>query len=241
MNLASALLAPLTRRSVYPAAGTRLEASATDVELPVPGATLRGWVVNPGRERALVYLGGNAEAIEGRREALAHHLPGHTSYLFGYRGYGASTGRPSQRRLTEDAVALFDHVAALHPGAPVDVVGRSLGSGVAVQLGVRRPVHRLVLLTPFDSAAGVAADVLPWFPASALADRWDSAVAAPALRAPVLVARAGRDVLVRQARTEALVAALPPESLVEVFAEADHASIIAEQRLWASMARFLES
>ncbi len=240
MNPLSALLAPLTRATVYPSGSTRLEVSETDVALDVPGAMLRGWVVNPGRERALVYLGGNAEGIERRRETLLRHRPDHTSYLFSYRGYGASTGRPTERHLTSDAAAVFDHVASVHPGAGVDVIGRSLGSGVAVQLAARRPVRRLVLITPFDSAAGVAQDLVPWFPAWALADRWSSSLVAPRLAAPVLVARADRDTVVLPARTDALLAALAPGTQVLAFPEADHATVIDEPLLWPGVARFLD-
>lgn len=240
MNPLSALVAPLTRATVYPSRSTRVDAADTEVALTVAGATLRGWVVNPGRRRALVYLGGNAEGIERRRETLLRHLPDHTSYLFAYRGYGASTGRPTQRHLTSDAVAVFDHVASTHPVAGIDVIGRSLGSGVAVQLAVRRPVHRLVLITPFDSAAGVARDHVPWFPALALADRWGSSLVAPDLAMPVLVARAGRDTVVLPARTDALVSALAPGTQVLAFPQADHASIIDEPLLWPAVARFLD-
>lgn len=240
MNPLSALLAPLSRAGVYPSRSTRLDAWQTEVALPVAGVTLRGWVVNPGRQRALLYLGGNAEGIERRREALGRRLPDHTSYLFSYRGYGASTGRPTQRNLTSDAVAVFDHVAAAHPDVGVDVIGRSLGSAVAVQLAARRPVHRLVLITPFDSAASVSRDLVPWFPVVALADRWNSSLLAPGLVAPVLVARAGRDTVVRPARTDALVSALAPGTQVLAFPEADHASIIDEPRLWPAVAGFLD-
>lgn len=240
MNPLAALLAPLSRSGVYPSRSTRLGAGETEAALPAAGATLRGWVVNPGRPRALVYLGGNAEGIERRREALSRHLPDHTSYLFSYRGYGASTGRPTQRHLTSDAVAVFDHVAAAHPEVGVDVIGRSLGSGVAVQLAARRPVRRLVLITPFDSAAGVARDLVPWFPVVALADRWSSSLLAPGLVPPVLVARAGRDTVVLPARTDALVAALAPGTHVLAFPDADHASIIDEPLLWPTVAAFLD-
>jgi pimeloyl-ACP methyl ester carboxylesterase len=159
----AALLQPVARRLVYPGASTRLAADRTDLELRVDGVSLRGWEVNAGRERALVYYGGNGEGLDWLVPELSRRFPDHTSYLVAYRGYGASEGTPGERVLTSDALAVFDHAAARHPGG-VDVVGRSLGSGVAVQVAVRRPVERLVLITPFDSLVATAADLFPWLP-----------------------------------------------------------------------------
>ena len=111
-----ALLAPLARELIYPRRGTRVAIDDSMHELDVGGTLLRGWVVNPGRDRALVYFGGNGERLELSREAVAHHFPDHTTYLMAYRGYGASEGQPSQGALSADAVALVDHVNERHGG-----------------------------------------------------------------------------------------------------------------------------
>ncbi|HEU5035854.1 MAG TPA: alpha/beta fold hydrolase [Nocardioides sp.] len=236
----AALLAPVTRRLVYPSRATRVPAEGTTFSMSVPGAELRGWQVNPGRPDALVYFGGNGEDIGPRRHELAHRFADHTCYLVAYRGYGASSGRPGERALTRDAVALHDLVAARHLGGAVDVVGRSLGSGVAMQLAARRPVRRLVLVTPFDSMVANAADLFPRLPARHLVhDRWDSAGVAESVRARVLVLRAGRDTLVLPARTDALVSALPPETRVTDFPHADHATIVEEPTYWTEIEAFL--
>ena len=179
----------------------------------VDGVTLRGWEVNPGRERALVYYGGNGEGLDWLVPELGRRFPRHTSYLLAYRGYGASEGVPNERVLTSDALAVHDHAAARHPG-PVDVIGRSLGSGVAMQVAVRRQVERLVLITPFDSLVATGADLFPRLPVRhLLRDRWDSAGVAHRLRARVLVVRAGRDAVVWPARTDRLLAVLPATPL----------------------------
>ena len=235
------ILAPLTRRSVYPRSSTRVAVGDTQNALGMPdGVVLRGWEVNPGQERALVYFGGNAESIEDQREALAHHLPHHTTYLVTYRGYGASGGRPSQAALIRDAVAVLDHAGARHVATTVDVLGRSLGSGVAVQAAVRRPVGRLVLVTPFDSVVGVALDQFPWLPARRLlADPWDSTAVAPRLDTRTLVVRAGRDVVVRPALTDRLLAALPGPPDVLDLPEAGHSDLVGDPAYWPAIAAFL--
>ena len=234
------LLAPVTRRLVYPSAETRIPAEDTTYVIGVPGASLRGWMVNPGCERALVYFGGNGEGLAWLRPELERRFPDHTSYLVAYRGYGASDGRPSQAALTSDALALVDEAARLHPDAPVDVIGRSLGSGVAMQVAARRPVERLVLVTPFDSLAATAADLFPRLPVVRLiADRWDSAAVARDVTADLLVLRAGRDDIVRPPRTDALLAVLPSSTRVVELPDADHNDLSEDPAYWSAIQEFL--
>ena len=234
------LLTPVTRRLVYPSAGTRIDIRETDFTMPAGGVQVSGWVVNPGQARALVYFGGNGEGLGWLRPELERRFPDHTSYLVAYRGYGASDGRPSQRALTSDALVLVDHVADRHPDAPVDVVGRSLGSGVAMQVAARRPIERLVLVTPFDSLAATAGDLFPRLPVQRLIhDRWDSAAVAPDVRAEILVLRAGRDDVVRPPRTDALLAVLAPGTAVVDFPDAGHSNLSEDPAYWTALQDFL--
>ncbi len=240
MPTISGLLGPLTRRAVYPAKATRIPVDGTTLSLDAGGVTLRGWQVKPGRSRALVYFGGNAESLDRPRAELERRIPGHTGYLLAYRGYGASGGRPSQPALVSDALALHDLVAEQHPGRPVDVIGRSLGTGVAMQLAARRPVERLVLVTPFDSAAAVGQDHMPRLPMHRiLHDRWDSTAVAAEVTARILVVRAGRDQVVRPARTDRLLAALPGRPEVVELPEADHADLVEDPAYWRAIQDFL--
>jgi hypothetical protein len=101
------------------------------------------------------------------------------------------------------ALALFDKVHAAHPN--IVLVGRSLGSGVAVQLASRRPVTRLVLVTPYDSLQELAAGQFPWFPVRwLLQDRFESWQYAPQVAAPTLLIAAEHDEVIPRASTEAL-------------------------------------
>lgn len=234
------LLGPLVREVVYPRHGTRVAPDPSMHELVVDGAVLRGWVVNPDRDRVLLYFGGNGERLDLWQEVVAQRFPGHTTYLMAYRGYGASDGRPSQRALTADALALVDQVRVRHPGAPVDVIGRSLGSGVAVQVAAQRSIAHVVLVTPFDSLVATAADLVPHLPVATLVeDHWDSAVLAPDLDAPVLVVRAGRDAVVRPERTDRLLDALAAPAVVS-YPDADHNDISDDPGYWLAIADFLD-
>lgn len=165
-------------------------------------------VARPG-SRALIYFGGNAEDVSGNIESFATAFPEHSLFLVNYRGYGGSTGRPSEAGLNADALAVFDHVQRAH--AEIAVMGRSLGSGVAVALASKRPVHRLVLVTPFDSLLNVARDHMGWLPVGLLLkDRYDSAGLASGVEAPVLIVIAAEDEIILRPRSEALAAAFAP-------------------------------
>lgn len=214
------------RKLIYFPELTRSEAEATDYALQRDDAVLRGWIVNPGQPAALLYFGGNAEAVEANRDDFARWFPHHTVYLPAYRGYGASEGKPGADALLADALALFDDVQARHPGQPVVAMGRSLGSGIASHVASRRPVERLALVTPFDSLANVAAGHYRWLPVRWLIrDRYPSVDYLRDYRNPVLVLHAGNDVIVPRANTEALIAALPVAPHVVEIAAADHNDI----------------
>lgn len=172
-------------------------------------ATLRVWELHGEASPALIYFGGNAEDVGANLPDFDAALPDRAVYLVNYRAYGGSTGRPSEAALISDAQAIYDSVGARHDR--IAVIGRSLGSGVAVALASRRPVERLILVTPFDSLANVAADHFAWLPVrSLIRDRYDSLSRIGAVRAPILAVIAEHDEVVLRARSDALLAAIPP-------------------------------
>ena len=110
-------------------------------------------------DAALIYFGGNAEDVSLDLPEYAAAFPDWAIYMLHYRGYGGSTGKPTEQGIVSDALALFDLVHRQH--SRVIVVGRSLGSGVAVQIAAQRPVERLVLITPYNTLVDAAAKSLP--------------------------------------------------------------------------------
>jgi pimeloyl-ACP methyl ester carboxylesterase len=159
--------------------------------------------------KALLYFGGNAEAVAEQLPLLEVAFPEHALYLMHNRGYGGSSGQPSEAALFADGLALFDRVRADHDR--IAVLGRSLGSGVAVHLAARRPVARLVLVTPFDSIEAVASRQFPLVPVGLLLrDKYRSWVDAPRVRAPTLLIAAERDEVIPRANTDALLSHFLP-------------------------------
>ena len=198
---------------VVPVADARVVASAR----PRPGPN------------ALVYLGGNGDDVTRSIPALAASFPQHALYLLHYRSYGRSGGKPSETALVGDAVALFDLVRREH--ASIEVVGRSLGSGIAVQVASARPVARLVLVTPYDSVLAIAASRFPYLPVRwLLLDRYESSRHAAQVTAPTLIVAAENDEVIPRASTERLLARFRPGiATLKVIANADHNSV-ADQR-----------
>jgi pimeloyl-ACP methyl ester carboxylesterase len=227
------------RHLIYMPQSSRQLRQAPDFVLSRNAAVLRGWVLNPGQTKALLYFGGNAERIEDLREDFSRWFPGRTIYLLPYRSYGGSSGEPDESALIDDALALYDEVARQHSG--IAVIGRSLGSGVAMQLAARRPLERLVLVTPFDSLQRVAQEAYPFAPVSLLLkDRYESWRVAGHVHCPVLVLRAGDDRVIAPARTAALVASFapPPEELV--IPGAGHNSIQEDPAYQRALTAFLK-
>jgi uncharacterized protein len=208
----------------YPQPQSTAAGSATLI-LKVNGATvLVSTRARPGQD-AVVYFGGNAEDVFGSLPTLADAFPERALFAMNYRGYGGSTGTPSEATLVADALALFDRVHTDHPH--VLVIGRSLGSGVAVHVASERPVERLVLVTPYDSLLNIAASQFRYFPIRwLLLDKFESWRYAPKVAAPTSLVAAQNDEIIPLASTESLYKHLPQSlATLQVIRGVGHNSI----------------
>ncbi|KAA0980436.1 alpha/beta hydrolase [Pseudomonas sp. ANT_H12B] len=152
---------------------------------------------------ALIYFGGNAEDVSRSLSEFSQAFPDHALYLLHYRGFGGSSGAPSEEAIARDAMTLFDLVYASHPH--IAVVGRSLGSGVAVRLASLRPAARLILITPYNSLGELAARQYPIFPVKwLLKDKFESWKYAAHITVPTLLIAAQNDEVIPGSSTERL-------------------------------------
>lgn len=175
--------------------------------------------------RALIYFGGNAEDVSRNLPEFAEAFPDYAVYLLNYRGFGSSGGSPSEAAIAEDALALFDQVYASHP--QVSLIGRSLGSGVAVRLASQRPVQNLILVTPYNSLEEIAARQYPWVPVKwLLKDRFESGKYAAHIRVPTLLLAASNDEVIPRASTQRLLENFPQGvAVLRVVPDSGHNSI----------------
>lgn len=213
-------------QSVYleAADGTRLHARRIE---PAPGAPL------------VIYFGGNAEEVSWMLDEAPRRAPGVGWLLVDYRGYGASGGSPSEKALVADALQWFDHAKT---AGNVYVFGRSLGSGVAVQLAAARPVAGVILVAPFDSLVEVGKRHYPFLPVGwLLRHPFDSMARAPQIAAPLLALVAARDVIIPPAHARRLFDAWKgPKRWVELEG-AGHNSTDGSPAFWPAIREFLDT
>jgi uncharacterized protein len=147
------------------------------------------WHVPPrGDKPVVMYFPGNAELIASRvARYRALMADGIGVIALSYRGYGGSTGTPTETGLHRDAAAAYAFAVARYKPDRIVLWGHSLGTGVAVKLAAEKPIARLILEAPYSSTADVAAARFPFAPVRWLmkdqfhSDQWIAAVTAPIL------------------------------------------------------------
>lgn len=143
----------------------------------------------------ILYFHGNGGSLRLRADRFRRLTADGTGLLaVSYRGYGGSTGRPSEAGIRQDAAAAYAYVAARYPSERIVLFGESLGTGVAVPLAAENPVGKVILDAPFTSAVDIAATVYPFIPVRWLMkDPFRADLYAPRVRAPVLILHGERD------------------------------------------------
>ena len=191
------------------------------------GLALLAWW-RPARDPArpvLVYFHGNAGHLGLRGHKLRPFLDaGLGVLLLAYRGYSGNPGTPTEEGLYADARAALEFVrSAGVPSERTVLYGESLGTGVAVQMAVERPVAAIVLEAPFSAIADIASARYPFLPVRALLkDRFDSASKIGRVRAPVLILAGGRDRIVPERFARRLHDAASEPKEFRIFPEATH-------------------
>lgn len=186
------------------------------------GEALHGWWVPASPERAVVlFLHGNAGNIADRLAFLeGFQRLGLSTFLFDYRGYGRSTGRPTEEGLYRDAEAAWRYLTTARgtPARRLVLFGRSLGAGVATWLALRHRPGALILESPFTSVPDLAARLYWYFPVRLLARlHFDNLRRIPGLEAPLLVLHSSEDELIPFAHGEQVFDAAPePKSFLQI-------------------------
>lgn len=138
----------------------------------------------------ILYLHGNGGEVADRADRFAvYQARGYGVAFLSWRGYGGSTGSPSEEGLLTDAKAAYDHLRGQGiPAERIAVVGESLGTGPAVQLAAANPVGALVLEASYSAAVDIARAAYPWLPVGLLMkDQFRSRDHIAAVRAPILI------------------------------------------------------
>jgi uncharacterized protein len=165
------------------------------------GTRLHGWFMPHDHPRAVVlFAHGNAGNITHRADLYyALHRLGVAVLAFDYRGYGRSSGKPTETGIIADARAARTWLAKRMkiPESDIVLMGESLGGAVAVQLAAEAPARGLVLENTFSSAPDVAAFHYAWLPVKQLMrTRFDSAAAIGKYHGPLLQVHGDADTIV---------------------------------------------
>ena len=163
------------------------------------GEHLFAWHVAPRGDRPVVlYFQGNAEGLPARVDRLTWLTADGTGLLaLCYRGYGGSTGTPTEHGLIRDAGAVYDFARARYPAKRIVLFGELLGTAVAVALAAGHEIGALILDAPFTSAAAVGAAAYPFAPVRwFMKDKFHSDERIGRVSAPLLVLHGEQDRIV---------------------------------------------
>lgn len=190
----------------YPTA--RIDHPYGRISVENDGESIEVIVLNQGKEKAILYFGGNGESVVYNGEDFLRTFPEHTVYLVNYRGYGGSSGSPEEQGLYSDALQIFEKLTVAH--STVSIIGRSMGSGIATFLAAGQNVEKLVLVTPFDSMQSVAQGKMPIYPMALLfRDKYDSLGRVGSIKAKTMLIIAGKDEIIPRKNSMRLANAFP--------------------------------
>ena len=238
--IAGAVLFFYQRKLIYFPTG-KIRHSYELLKLDNGKETLEVIVLNPGKNKALLYFGGNAEAVVHNAVDFLTAFPLHTVYLFNYRGYGGSSGQPTEEGIYSDALSLFDKVQEKQ--AKISVIGRSLGSGAATYLASKRPVEKMVLVSPYDSIKSVAQNKFPIYPMFLLLkDKYDSIGRVKEIQAKTIVLMAENDEVIPKKHSLRLISEFPTEHItVKTISDTGHNDISNKMEYYDHLKSFLNN
>ena len=205
---------------------------------------LHGWWIRGAGQRVVLYLHGNAGNASDRlgRAKVLNQRFGLDVFLVDYRGYGNSSGSPSEEGLYRDGRAIYR--AAIESGFRAERIvlfGESLGAAVAVDLAARWACAGVVLQTPFLSLPAMARVHYPYVPAFLVRSRFDNAAKIVEVAAPVLVLVAEQDEVVPAEQGRRLFERARGSRQLVVIPGAHHndLDVVAEEAYWGAWGRFL--
>jgi pimeloyl-ACP methyl ester carboxylesterase len=243
-----------TRLVYYPEIGRELVHTPRAYNLAFEDVTLRTsdgeslhawWVPAENARGVVLFFHGNAGNISHRLDyLLMFHRLRHSTLIVDYRGYGRSTGRPSEAGTYRDAEAAWEHLRQARGVRAADLVvaGESLGGGVATWLAARVQPRAVLLFSTFTSATDLGAEIY-WF----LPVRWisrigyDNMANLRNIRAPVLVAHSPQDEIVPYAHGRRLYESIGgPRAFLELRGGHNEGFVFARPEWVAQLAAFLD-
>ena len=218
-----------------------------DVFLDVEaGVKIHGWFIKSGdSKRTLLFFHGNAGNIGDRlgKIDLFHRL-GLNVFIIDYRGYGKSSGKPTEKGIYADAKAAYDY---LKERKDVDInqiisYGASLGGTVAIDLAINRSVHALIVDSTFSSAVDMAKRIYPFIPSFLIQIKMDSFTKIRQVAIPKLFIHSVDDQIVPFVLGKKLFDAAPePKKFIEIVGGHNDGHIHDQEKIENGMQNFLQN
>ena len=202
------------------------------------------WIPAEARRGAVLLLHGNAGNISHRIDyARMFRKMGYGTLLVDYRGYGKSSGSPSEEGTYRDAVAAWRWLTSR--GVREDEIvlfGESLGAAVAAWLAARHAPRALVIASAFTSVPDLGAELYRFIPVRLLSRiHYDTLAQLPRVRAPVLIAHSAEDDIIPYAHGRRLFAAAnEPKTFLELRGGHNDGFIFVRAEWVAALQSFLE-
>jgi len=202
-------------------------------------------IASPSARPAVIYFYGNGSCANYSDNVLWHlRRMGLNVIIPDYPGYGSSGGSASEAGCYGAADAAYDELLRRGFAGRINVLGWSLGGGVAVDLASRRPVGKLALYDTFTSLHDMGRTVMPWFPTQLiLSYKFDNLAKLPSIHCPIFLVHGQADSVVPPFMQDKLAVAATgsPSVTVIKIPGAEHNSIFEQggDELWAKLNRFM--
>jgi uncharacterized protein len=216
------------RHRTLPADVGLVDVEERTIETP-DGARVMAWYgrARPGRP-TLLYFHGNGGSLSIRAPRIARFMnEGWGVYMMTYRGYGGSTGSPSEAANMADARLAY-HALLKEGVAPRSIIayGESLGSGIAARMASELPVGGVILDAPYTSIVDVAAKAYPFLPVRQfLIDRYETTRYVGHIQAPLLILHGEQDSVVPVAMGREIARLAPEPKRLVVFPNGHHSDL----------------
>ncbi|GHN02196.1 alpha/beta hydrolase [Cytophagales bacterium WSM2-2] len=207
-----------------------LEDNANEVFLKTAdGETINGLFYAGNRKDVVLYFHGNAGDLSSWQSVAVDFTPlGYNFLIVDYRGYGKSSGTISEDGLYTDAEATYQYLIQEKGFSPGNIIiyGRSIGTGVAVELARRHQTKGLILEAAYSSLTKLANEKLPFLlPSIILRYRFNNIEKINSVKSPILFFHGSEDALIPVSHTEELFKAFTGKKEKMVLQGADHNNI----------------
>lgn len=218
--------------------------NSQEIYLKSDNIRLHGWLVKNREKKQsplIIYFGGQGDEISPIIEA-SEMFHGCDLLAYNYRGYGLSEGRPGEKSILEDSLAIYDNITARKDVNKEDIIvmGRSLGTGTAVYLAENRKAKALILVSPYDSITSVAQEKFPFIPIAMINhNQFDSLSRIPKINCPLLMIIGEKDLMIPPWHSLKVYKKYQGPKSLTIIKNKGHNDLMTDEVYWTAIQNFL--